>query len=501
MTLRRSVVASVAGTYGVFVIQIAASMVLARLLTPAEMGVWGIAQAAILLSSTIRDFGAGDYLVRRGKIDAQSIGRVFALMLCISLGCALILWFGRSAIAAFFGEPRLVGLIGIATLTYLLIPFGLGALVTLECELAFATLQVMQLVATTIGSVTAIVLAFRGFSFYSLAWGQFAQMVTLLILRTAARPHAVFCRPVFSEWKDMLHFGTFTTLTSVVGQISTQSVTAIIGRVLGFSPLGLFDRAQGMSNYVSSGLMFPVMQVVYVGFSRARNDSAKLTSLFLTTIENLSGFLWPAYALMAVVSTPMFSILYGPQWVAAAPLFRLICIGGFFLSLYNAPIRLLVSQGRVRTIFLVESLVMCLRIGAVITLARSGIYFATMGVVAPTIVAAALYWWAASRHVDLWNREVAVIFARSLIVTLSTIAIPILIAASRIVAGAPEILQFLLSATTGGAGWLAAIWLSGHRLRGEVGAVFRHGSQLFIRTSGVGIFGKHDPSAPNDIFP
>src|SRR3954469_354985 len=125
MTLRRPVIASVAGTYVVFIVQIAASMVLARLLTPSEMGVWGIAQAAILLSSTLRDFGAGDYLIRTGEIDARSIGRVFALMLCISLACASVLWLGRGAVAAYFAEPRLVGLIGIATLTYLLMPFGL----------------------------------------------------------------------------------------------------------------------------------------------------------------------------------------------------------------------------------------------------------------------------------------------------------------------------------------------------------------------------------------
>jgi O-antigen/teichoic acid export membrane protein len=380
-------------------------------------------------------------------------------------------------------------------------PFGLGALVTLECELAFATLQVMQLVATIVGSATAILLAFHGFSFYSLAWGQFAQMAILLILRTVSRPHAVFCWPVFSEWKGMLHFGAFTTLTAMVGQISAQSVTVVIGRVLGFSPLGLFERAQGVSNYVSTGLMFPVMQVVYVGFSRARNDPAKLTNLFLATIENLSGFVWPAYALMAVVSTSMFTVLYGSQWVAAAPLFRLVCVGGFLLSLYSAPVRLLTSQGRVRTVFLVESIVMILRISAVIILARYGIFFATMGAVMPTVVAVVLYWVAVSRHVNLWGREVAAVFGRSLAVTLSAVAVPILISATHVAADTPEIFQFLLSAFTGGAGWLVAIWLSGHRLRTEVTMVFHHGIKLFIRPSGMDPVGKHGSTAPNDIFP
>jgi hypothetical protein len=144
---------------------------------------------------------------------------------------------------------------------------------------------------------------------------------------------------------------------------------------------------------------------------------------------------------------------------------------------------------------------MILRIGAVVALARFGIFFAAMGVVAPTIVAAVLYWWAASRHVNVWTREVAAIFGRSLIVTLATVAVPLLISIFHIAADAPEIFQFLLSAITGGAGWLAAIWLSGHRLRNEVATVFYHGSQLFIRTSGMELFGKHDPAASNDIFP
>ncbi len=479
MTLRRSVFASLAGTYGVFAIQIATSMVLSRLMTPAEMGVWGVAQAAIFLSATLRDFGAGDYLIRSGEITPRGIGRVFAVMLCISLACAAALWFGRGAIAAFFHEPRLVGLIGIATLTYLLMPFGLGALVTMERELAFASLQMMSLIATLAGSATAILLAWRGFSFYSLAWAQFVQMALLLALRTAARPKAVFCLPVFSGWGRIFHFGFFTTCTALVGQISAQSVTAIFGRLLGFAPLGLYDRAQSMSSYVSSGLTFPVMQVVYVAIARAKDKPAELGALFLTTLENLTGALWPAYALMALLAEPMFYLLYGPNWVAAAPLFRLICLAAMAITLCIVNARVLTALGRVQSIFSIEVVMMCLRLAAALLLAPYGIWYAVLGVVFPSFLAVPFYWRAVWPYAVMPRRELMTVCWHSVAVTLATLAMPVLLMTTPVLGHAPPMVQFPVCAAAGGVGWLLGIWLCGHRLRAELEKVWQHGISLF----------------------
>ena len=474
MTLRRSVFASVIGTYGVFIIQIATSMVLSRLLTPAEIGVWSVAQAAIFLSSTLRDFGAGDYLVRSGEITRRSIGQVFAVMLSISLFCAAVLWFGRGAIAVFFHEPRLVGLIGVATLTYLLMPFGLGALVTMERELAFATVHLQAFVGVVVGGCTAIFLAWRGFSFYSLAWGQFVQMATVLVLRTLARPGAVFCPPVFSGLKSIFHFGIFTTINAAIGQISTQSVTAILGRMLGFAPLGLYDRSQSMSNYVSTGLTFPIMQVVYVGFVRVKDKPFELGQLFLATMENLTCVLWPAYALLALLAPHLFFVLFGAQWVAAAPLFRLICAASLVITAVGAMARLLIALGRVQTVTSIEGPMMLLRIAAVLLLVRYGVWYAVLGVILPNIASAPFYARAIWPCMQMKRRELirTAVFPVALMVF--TVAPPALVSVTHLLRALPPVPQLGALLALGGMGWLLGVMLCGPRLKAELIAIFDH---------------------------
>lgn len=468
MTLRRSLFVSVFGTYAAFAVQIASSIVVARLLSPREMGVWSIAQGAIFISATLRDFGAGDYLVRSGEINKAAIGRVFALMLSISLACAGLLWASRGFIGSYFHEPALVGLIGLCTVSYLFMPLGLGALVTLEREYAFATLHAMQLAAVIAGSGVAILLAWHGFSYYSLAWGQLCQAAMLLCLRAIARPQAVFCKPIFNGWSQILHFGIFSTLNAAVGQISAQSVTAILGRRLGLGNLGLYDRAQSMTYYISNGLTFPAMQVLYVGLARAKDSPREFASLFLASVENLVGILWPAYALLAVLAQPVILVLYGPKWLQAAPLFSLTCCGGMMLAACYVHMRALTALGRIRAVFVIEACIMACRIGALLLLSSQGIFAAVAATVLPTALAVPLYWWAMRRHVALSWQQARPALLRAMAITGMTV----LPAAALRLGQVPETLFMLcLALALGGASWIASLYLFRHPLKDEVSRV------------------------------
>jgi O-antigen/teichoic acid export membrane protein len=481
--MRRSLIASILGRYGILVLQVATSVILARQLTPAEMGVWGIGQSAIFLSSTLRDFGAGDYLVRSGDIGPTAIGRVFAVMLTISLVCAGGLWLSRDFMASFFREPKLSGLIEIMTLTYLLMPFGLGALVVLEREFAFVQLQLMQAAATITGSVVSIVLAFKGFSFFSLAWGQLAQMAVLLILRTIARPTAVFCRPVFSGWRHIFHFGVFTTLTAVCNQVSGQLITGLIGRVLGLASLGLYERANGMNNYVANDLTFSIMQVVYVGFSRVKDKPAELARLYLTTVENLTGVLWPVYCLVALLAPQIVLVLYGPRWEAAAPILRIVALGSLLSALYAPQVRIQTSFCNVRTIWAVEVAGMIVRVAAAFLLARFGLAWTTAGVFASFVVPAVLYW-KTFPALPLERNAIALAIARSAGVVCMTIAGPALLLVVPAVARMPAFLQLLLCLPVAGLGWLWATRSIRHSLRGEIALMAGHCGRLLKQLIG-----------------
>jgi O-antigen/teichoic acid export membrane protein len=256
-----------------------------------------------------------------------------------------------------------------------------------------------------------------------------------------------------------------------------------------------------MSNYVSTGLTFPVMQVVYVGFARVKDKPAELGRLFIATLENLTGVLWPAYALIALLARPMIYVLYGPRWLAAAPLLSLVCLGGILLTVYGVHARVLTALGRVGTIFAIECLVMCVRIVAALALARYGVFFAVLGVVAPSLIALPLYWWAVWPHIVMRRPDLVALFGRSLAVTLATLAIPLLIMMTQALAQAPQLAQFLSCLLAGGLGWLLGIRLCGHRLKGEIAGAWQHGIFLFKRVPGLTPETAPIPTVTRDLAP
>ena len=112
MSIRRSLITAVSGRFAGVFLQIVGSLVIARLLAPAEFGLFGIAGSVIAISGSLREFGVSSYLIRLEKVDRTALGRALAFTLSISLAAGIVIFLSRHAIAAFFREPEIAGQIG-----------------------------------------------------------------------------------------------------------------------------------------------------------------------------------------------------------------------------------------------------------------------------------------------------------------------------------------------------------------------------------------------------
>src|SRR3546814_173926 len=86
-------------------VQLAAAVIIARLLTPEEMGIFALAYAASAVLTALRSFGVGNYLIREPDLDIVKVRSAFGVMLLISWALGLVLFLGRHAIADLYGRP------------------------------------------------------------------------------------------------------------------------------------------------------------------------------------------------------------------------------------------------------------------------------------------------------------------------------------------------------------------------------------------------------------
>ena len=417
MNMRRSLIVSVSGRYLMIAIGIVVALVIARLLTPAEYGRFGIAVSIIAISSSLRELGISSYLIRIPELDRLALGRGFAVTMTASLLVGLPIFLARDAIADFFAEPDIGPLIGLLCLNFVLIPPGMGAFSSLQRQMRFGTLNLMQIATASAAATVSIGLAATGHGAMSLAFGQITQYALQLAWFIAVEPRSVFVRPVFRGAGEMIRFGVPSTLAGVVNQGGMYATSMILGRMLGPAAVGYFDRGSGLFSLLNNDLVGTIAQVLFVGIARVRDQPAELGRLFRRSLRILTATIWPIYALVAVLADPLILLMFGPQWSPAVEVLQVLCVAGMFSAGYIIFQRLVVAVGAMGSLLMIETAGQSARVVGVYLLAGFGLTAAAGGTVISMAVLGILYLLVARRYLRANRRILVLIYLESLLIS------------------------------------------------------------------------------------
>ena len=116
MSIRRSIAWTFSEQTFQFGLQFASSVIIARLLTPDEMGIFILALAVATILTSLRTFGVNNYLMREAELDQQKIRSAFGMMLVISWTLGLLLFLGRHGFAALYGRSGMADVIAILSI-------------------------------------------------------------------------------------------------------------------------------------------------------------------------------------------------------------------------------------------------------------------------------------------------------------------------------------------------------------------------------------------------
>ena len=152
-------------------LQFAASVIIARLLTPDEIGIFVLAMSASAILTSLRAFGVGSYLIREPDLDLAKIRSAFGVMLAVSWSLGLLLFFSRDFIAGLYGRESIAEAISLLSLNFAISPLGAPAAALLTREMRFKVLHNIGIASSAIGTLVSVVLAYLGLSYMALAWG------------------------------------------------------------------------------------------------------------------------------------------------------------------------------------------------------------------------------------------------------------------------------------------------------------------------------------------
>ena len=306
-------------------------VVLARLLTPVDFGLQGIAWIFIALGARFGQAVVGPAVVQRSELTDRHIQVGFTLSMLIGIAIMGIIWLLAPLIGEFFREAMAAQVLQVLSVVFVI--NGVGAIPThlLRRNLQFKQLMVADILAYSIGyGFIAVVLAFQGFGVWSLVWGEIMHKVihTAVVIRYS--PEHLRPRWAFREATDLLSRGAGFSLAGFFEFVARQGGYFVIGRWLGVTSLGYYTRADRLillpRNYVSQSLF----QVLFPAMAQRQQGTDRLAIIYLHGTEILSLVALPVGAMLFVCSPEIVSVILGGQWGPVVILLQILAFAVLF---------------------------------------------------------------------------------------------------------------------------------------------------------------------------
>jgi O-antigen/teichoic acid export membrane protein len=325
-TFRHAVGFSMAQKYLAFAVQLGSSMVLARLLSPGETGVFSLAAAAVAVGHLLREFGLSDYIISQKDVTAQKLRAAFTVTLLMAWGIAAALWLVAAPLAVFYKEPALRSVMQVMCLSFLLLPFGTMAFAMLSKQMRFARIFVLQTGVLLVSATVTIGCAWRGLSSMSLAIGAVAANATTIVLLLLVQPGTVFLKPTLTGLREVVRFGGTVTVARLFETISNRSVDFIVPAMLGFHAGGLMSKAFSLSGSFHEFFNSAVVRVATPAFARADQQPADVRDTYLKATVLVATAQWVFYPLLAIFAQELVLLLFGSQWLGCVPIVQVTAV-------------------------------------------------------------------------------------------------------------------------------------------------------------------------------
>ncbi|MEZ5652545.1 MAG: oligosaccharide flippase family protein [Burkholderiaceae bacterium] len=388
--LKRALIFSVLTQHSMMLLTIVTTAVIARLLTPAEIGVFAVASAATYLAIELRSLGVGQYLIREAEIGPEKIRSALGLLVVMSWGMGLLIALICWPVAQFYSEPALMPILLIIASTFLFAPFGAVPFALLSRELAFDTLFRVKAFHSVLQLGSTMLLIWQGWSYYGLAWGfwigSLAETAALLWLRPPGTPF----KPSFVGLGKLMRFGVFVSVSNMFNQFAENMPDLVLGRVANMASVGLFSRGFGLALFLHKVIVMAVQPVVLPHLSNVKRQGASVGHAYLDAVNLQLAFSLPVFAVAGAAAFALIRALFGDQWDASVPIASVMAIWGMFMSVHFHAASLLMAIGRERVLMWVELAVFLVRVICVIAAAPQGLIAVAWGMVASGVFEFAL---------------------------------------------------------------------------------------------------------------
>jgi len=295
-------------------------LIIARILTPEEIGVFAIVSSLTFIAVDLRFFGTGNYIVKEKEVTVEKQRSALGVGLGISYILGGALYLSASSIASFFDYSAMDTLFELMAISFFVAPFYINPHSMMIKTFAFKKLGIINCLSQAVSATVTITLIHLGYSYYSLAMTMTVTILCQICLSLVLVPQYTIFIPSFKNTKSILSFGGFNSTAAILNRLSFLSPDLIIGKLGVARDVAMFSRGLGFMDFLSQVLTMGFRPIALPYLSESINSGQDINNAYLRATNLLGSICWPIIMVAAVSGYPIILFLFGPQWGESVPL-------------------------------------------------------------------------------------------------------------------------------------------------------------------------------------
>ena len=325
--------------------------ILARLLTPEEFGIVALVTVFVSFFGLLSDFGLGQAVVQNQSLTNKDIQSIFSFSIFLGLFLASLFFFAAPLISNFYNESELLNVCKFLSLSVLFNSLQIIPKAQFQKALKFKQIGIITVTIQLISGIIAIILAYKGFSYYAIVIQSILNGFFTLIMFYFLAPIKPILRIELNAIKKIIRFSFFNFLFNFINYFSRNGDNLLIGKFLGATPLGYYDKSYKLMMLPVQNLTSVITPVLMPVLSKHQNNKDLVYNTYLKVVNILATIGFPLSVFLFFSAHEIINIIYGPQWNPSIPVFKIIALIIGIQMIYSSAGSIFLVVGRTELLF------------------------------------------------------------------------------------------------------------------------------------------------------
>lgn len=370
------------------VISVFRAIILARILSPSQFGVFGIAILVTSLLEVFTETGVNVLLIQEKDRIEKYLNSAWIVSIIRGLLIAVVIFLSASFVSSFFSYPQALIMIQLISLVPLIKGFINPASIRFQKYLEFHKEFWYRFVIFSFDATVAILFALLTKSAISLVIGLIAgamleSLMSFLIIKPI--PTLSFNKKYLFK---IFNRGKWITFSGIFNYLYHNLDNIVVGKVLGVSSLGLYEMAYRISLLPITEVADAIQKVTFPVFTKISDDRDRLKKAYIKSLVAVSLLSIPFGIIIFIFSKEIVLVLLGSNWEPIIPVLRILAVFGVLRAISGSSSSLFLSVGKqeyVTVITLVSMISLAITVIPLVN--KFGIYGAGISALFGSIVA------------------------------------------------------------------------------------------------------------------